>query len=538
MAENKKEEKRYKQLANATFEGILIHDYGTILEVNTVLVKLLEFEKEADILYKNVLEFFPKELNDFINKKICSASHEHYETQIITRTGNIIEAEIQSRPFSDGKKLTRVVAVRDITTRKKAEKALEESEKKYRAIFENMIDAFYRTDLEGNITLVSPTAPQMFGYNKVEEVVGKNVARDFYLVPEARNKFLKNLLEQKKLKSYPLLLKRADGSAFHVETTSYLIYDDNGNTSGIEGILRDVTAQTKSRQDLIIANQELKMSNCELKKTLDQLKSTQSQLIEFEKMATLGQLTAGIAHEINNPINFISSNINPLERDFSDLKNLLNIVDETIENKQLKNLFEEFEQEKENIDIYALLDEIEALIKGIKEGALRTKEIVNGLKNYSRLDEVEFIKADINKGLESTLLLLKNKTKNRIEIQRDYGELPEIECLPGKLNQVFMNILSNAIQAIDDKGEIHIKTRFSDNSIKIHIRDTGKGMSEDTKERIFEPFFTTKAVGVGTGLGLSISKKIIEKHAGTITVESEIGKGAEFIIQIPVPLNQ
>lgn len=181
-----------------------------------------------------------------------------------------------------------------------------------------------------------------------------------------------------------------------------------------------------------------------------------------------------------------------------------------------------------------MFDEIESLFNGIEEGAIRTREIVMGLKNFSRLDEDVFKQANIHEGINSTLVLLKNKFKNRISIHKDYGELPTIECLPGKINQVFMNILNNAIQAIEDSGEIYIRTFAENDKVKISIRDTGVGMTEGVKKHIFEPFFTTKDVGAGTGLGLSISFGIIEKHNGKIDVKSEPEKGTEFTITLPV----
>ncbi len=280
----------------------------------------------------------------------------------------------------------------------------------------------------------------------------------------------------------------------------------------------------------------LVQKNLYLNDLIERMKTMQEQMINSEKMASLGQLTAGIAHEINNPINFVSSNINPLKTDLVELKELC---------KKYKNLHTAGNpaEELKKIESYAveidpdfLYQEIETLISGIEEGALRTKQIVLGLRNFSRVDEDEFKRADIHEGLESTLMLLKNKLKNRIEIEKDYGRLPQVECIPGKVNQVFMNILNNAAEAIPDKGKIWIKTHHQTQTgqVTISITDNGPGMSESVRRRIFEPFYTTKDIGKGTGLGLSISYGIIEKHQGSIKVKSQPGKGAEFIITLPV----
>jgi ligand-binding sensor domain-containing protein/signal transduction histidine kinase len=283
---------------------------------------------------------------------------------------------------------------------------------------------------------------------------------------------------------------------------------------------------------------EVLMQKEELEVALENLKSTQNQLIESEKMASLGQLTAGVAHEINNPINFVSANIKPLKRDIEDIIKILFEYERIVKQKSLEKNFIEINKLKESLDYVFLLEEIDNLLKGIGEGAVRTAEIVRGLRNFSRLDENELKLADINEGLESTLLILKNKFKNRIQIRKTFSDIPQIYCYPGKLNQVFMNILNNAMQAIPETGIIEIKTYSENGEVAVSIRDNGVGMPGEVKKRIFEPFYTTKEVGRGTGLGLSISYGIIEKHHGTISVHSKEGEGTEFIIRLPATLKK
>ncbi len=271
----------------------------------------------------------------------------------------------------------------------------------------------------------------------------------------------------------------------------------------------------------------------ELQITFENLKTTQSQLIQSEKMASLGQLVAGIAHEINNPVTFISAGVDSLDKNIGEVREVLDIYQKVTPGNAEKRL-KEIEKLKEKIKYKETIREINKLIDSVKTGTERTTEIVKGLRTFSRLDEDVLKVADIHEGLDSTLILLRNKYKDRIEIKKRYGDVPEIECYPGQLNQGFMNILSNAIDAIDDKGTITIVTSKSNGSIRIGIKDSGRGIPEDIQSRIFEPFFTTKEIGKGTGLGLSITHSIIEKHNGNIEVKSKARQGTEFVIVLPV----
>lgn len=282
------------------------------------------------------------------------------------------------------------------------------------------------------------------------------------------------------------------------------------------------------------AHTQLEAAYKELKITHKQLQSAQMQLVQSEKMASLGQLTAGIAHEINNPINFVSANIEPLKNDVSDVLEVLHMYEEVIEAKGLKAHFNAVDKLKHDLELDYIRGEIHALLKGIEEGAVRTKEIVKGLRIFSRLDENDIKQFDVHEGLNSTLTLLKSKLGEKIKVVKNYAELPYIEGYPGKMNQVFMNILTNAVQAMPEGGKIYITTSIKDSNVKISIRDTGTGIPVEVKNRIFEPFFTTKDVGEGTGLGLAISFGVVEQHKGSIMVESEPGEGTDFTISLPI----
>jgi signal transduction histidine kinase len=290
----------------------------------------------------------------------------------------------------------------------------------------------------------------------------------------------------------------------------------------------------------------------ELQLALENIKKAQLQLIQAEKMSSLGQLVAGIAHEINNPVNFIYGNLTHTDQYARDLLELIEIY-----RTQLPQLTPDIQNKEEEIDLEFLRQDFPELLHSMKVGADRIREIVRSLRNFSRLDEAAIKHVDIHEGLDSTLMILQNRLKSKsdhpaIEIVKKYGILPPVECYPGQLNQVFMNILSNAIDAVEERysqrsplevvacpSKITIYTRsIEDTQIAIHIQDNGSGMSAEVRQRLFDPFFTTKPVGKGTGMGLSISYQIVvERHRGSLECISELGEGTEFAITIPVQLS-
>ena len=310
-----------------------------------------------------------------------------------------------------------------------------------------------------------------------------------------------------------------------------------------------VDVQIKTNEQLMIAESKLKNllekekeGKVIMNQTLEKLKETQGQLVHSEKMASLGQLTAGIAHEINNPINFVYNGVGSVKGILEDLKDLLDVYEDLEDGSDLESVMKEVRFLKNDFQYENTLFDLDQLIKDIEEGAIRTIEIVKGLRVFSRLDEEDRKDADINECLDATLILLKNKMKNKITLVKELdSSLPSISCFPGQLNQVFMNILTNAIQAIPEDHQdarIVVKTERSMEHVVIRLIDNGTGMKDEVKNRIFEPFFTTKPVGVGTGLGMSISYGIIEKHHGRISVNSEIGKGTEFVIGLPMMVSE
>ncbi|HBG47979.1 MAG TPA: hypothetical protein DDW90_00400 [Cyanobacteria bacterium UBA9971] len=286
-------------------------------------------------------------------------------------------------------------------------------------------------------------------------------------------------------------------------------------------------------QKVMDRTHELSRINLQLKRANKEIKDAQSMVVHNEKMRSLGQLVAGVAHELNNPINFIYGNLSHLKNYSNDLIQIIAKYEE-FKNQLPEEKIQEIEKLKEDLEYEFIVEDLSLLIKSCHEGAERSKQIILDLKNFSRLDEAMVKEVDIHEGIDSALNILESKYKDRVTVHKQYGEIPQIMCYAGQINQVFMNVLDNAAQAIEGNGNVYVRTKVIDQDAVIEIEDTGPGIDEETLPKIFDPFFTTKPVGEGTGLGLSICYKIIKSHNGKMEVESEKGKGTKFIIKIPV----
>jgi signal transduction histidine kinase len=260
-----------------------------------------------------------------------------------------------------------------------------------------------------------------------------------------------------------------------------------------------------------------------------QLQQAQRQLLQSEKMAAIGQLAAGVAHEINNPIGYVFSNIGSLAAYVNDMLRLIRAYE------QLKASTPEIDRLRREIDIEFLTEDILSLIAESQDGIERVKQIVHSLKDFSRSDEGgEFVAADLRQCIESTLNVVNNEIKYKAEVRKEFAALPPVECRPSQINQVVMNLLVNAAQAIDQRGEIVVRTALHEGGALIEISDNGNGIAPQNLHRIFEPFFTTKPVGQGTGLGLSLSYGIVKDHGGWIKADSQLGRGTTFRVWLPL----
>ncbi len=417
--------------------------------------------------------------------------------------------------------------------RKKAEAELRRSEEYYRALIENALDVVtLLIDAGGIVRYESPAAERVLGY-KTDELIGQPGRVIFHpeeleLADHILAQFLQN---PNKPVSAEFRMRHKNGAWRTMQMTGRNLLE-NPAVGGIVVSLRDVTENRNAEQLLeeyrynlenkvLDRTRTLTEKNQALQETLQQLQATQQELILQSKMASLGSLVAGVAHEVNNPLGAVNSAADVSTR---CIDRLLKLVESSRNLDELKGseIFRQLvEMLKENHRITVTAGN-------------RIAKIVRSLKNFARLDEAEFQKADLHEGLDSTLTLVHHELRNRAVVVKDYGNLPLVYCSPNQLNQVFMNLFINASQAIDGKGEIQIRTRACDGKVCIQIADTGKGILPQYLPKIFDPGFTTKGAGVGTGLGLSICYNIIQKHKGSLTVESEPGKGTEFTITLPV----
>jgi two-component system, NtrC family, sensor kinase len=301
-------------------------------------------------------------------------------------------------------------------------------------------------------------------------------------------------------------------------------------TAGTWWLLQDRTEVRRVQQELELNYERIKQTN-------SRLEEAQNQLLQSEKMASIGQLAAGVAHEINNPIGFVSSNLGSLRGYIEPVFGLLALLKRLPPAALPDELSVELERVDAAVDLDFVQEDLPQLLNESEEGLSRVKKIVQDLKDFSRVDHADWQDADLNSGLDSTLNVVMNEVKYKAEVRKNYGALPPVRCIAAQLNQVFMNLIVNAAHAIPERGTVTLTTRAEGDWVCIEVADTGTGMTEEVKRRIFEPFFTTKPVGKGTGLGLSLSFSIVQKHGGRIEVDSEVGVGTRFRVWIPVRAN-
>ncbi len=430
--------------------------------------------------------------------------------------------------------------------REQAEKKANSAKLFLSQIWNMAADGMRVIDKNFNVVQVNETFLTMTGMKR-KDVLGKK-CQDVFWSPLCNTEHctMRQILAGKKRVEYESVKESPAGKVLNCWVIGVPLHDTNGKFVGILESYRDISERIESglameksfedahklAEELAASNDQLHRQQHELALAHDTLKQSQAQILQQEKMASVGQLAAGVAHEINNPMGFISSNLSSLAKYLERLTGFIRTLEEKLQQDAPD---EELAALRKKLKIDYIMEDAVHLVEESLDGAGRVKKIVQGLKNFSRIDQAERLAADINECLESTINIVWNELKYKCEVKKEYGELPPTVCNPQQLNQMFMNLLVNAAQAIETKGEIRIKTWADQDWIYTRISDTGSGIPQDKIKRIFEPFYTSKPVGKGTGLGLSIVYDIVVKnHKGDIQVESVEGKGTTFTVKIPV----
>ncbi|MBI5753314.1 MAG: PAS domain S-box protein [Hydrogenophilales bacterium] len=392
-------------------------------------------------------------------------------------------------------------------------------------------DAVVVIDDAGKVVYWNQAAEKLFGYGAAEALsqdLHRLVMPDGHAEQQAAGfaRFIESGEGALIGRATEVSARRKDGAEFDLEL-SLSALKMKGRWHGV-GIGRDVTARKQEQQSLQRRNEELLVLN-------DKLKEAQNQLLQSEKMASVGQLAAGVAHEINNPIGYVYSNLGTLQNYVQDIFKVVSAYEGAEPAIADDELLSQVRKAKAQADLNFLREDVLSLMHESREGITRVKKIVQDLKDFSHVDTSdEWHWTDLHAGLDTTLNIVWNELKYKAEVKKEYGDIPEVECLPSQLNQVFLNMLVNAGHAIEERGAITLRTGRAGDEVWVEIADTGKGIAPEHLQRIFEPFFTTKPIGKGTGLGLSLSYGIVQKHGGRIEVQSEPGKGTAFKIWLPV----
>lgn len=487
--------------------------------------------------------------------------------------------------------------IRDIGDRKRAEASTRQAEARYREIYNNAVDGIYQSTLDGRYITVNPALARIYGYASAEELMTsiQNIEQDIYVDPERRQVFQKRMAQQGNVIGFESQIYRKDGSILWISENGRLVRDANGNPLRYEGTVSDISKRKRAEEARRKAEVELQRSNTELAATLKELQATQNGLIQAEKMAALGQLVAGIAHEVNTPLGAIRSSVGNLSKFLGQtletlpslLRSLsqeetdqfLHLLHQSLHQRPFLSAREERKARRaltvalerqgvvdaeaiaETLVIMGIIDSVEAFatllhhpnrsqlldmaykLSGLQRSTQtistatdRASKVVFALKSYVHRSSLgEPVQALVTDGIDTVLTLYHNQLKRGVDVVQEYGSIPPIWCYPDELNQIWTNLIHNSLYAMDSQGTLTIRVVADNVNVHVLISDTGAGIPVEVQSHILEPFFTTKPMGEGSGLGLYVVRQIVEKHNGSISFTSQPG---ETVFHVQLPINK
>lgn len=446
-----------------------------------------------------------------------------------------------------------------IAERPQVKEARPQADQKYCSMFDMAVVGVFQIAPDGRYQACNPALARIYGYESEAKLLASltNIWHQLYVDPQRRYEFIEQLYSCDSVSGFESQVYRQDGSIIWISEDIRPVNDENGKLLYYEGFVVDITRQKIAEESARRLETELKIKAQQLELVTSQLEHTQAQLMTSEKMASLGRLVVGVAHEIRNPVNCVCNNLIPASQYTDDLLNLLNLYA-----KHYPQPVAEIEEQAKAIDLDFLMEDFPKILSSMQLGSERLFQLIHSLLLFKPREEAQMTLVDLHQGIESTLLIVNHRLKPQgnqlgINVIKEYGDLPLIECYPSLLNQVFMNLLGNAVDALEEAYNnldnhqnpqnyptIRIRTEVINNADEddffagravVRIIDNGLGMPEELTSQIFDPFFTTKLPGKGTGLGLSISHQIIvEKHGGQLRCFSAPSQGTEFVIEIPI----
>jgi two-component system, NtrC family, sensor kinase len=546
-------EERHRAVMEQAAEGIYLVDLATkhLLDSNAALDRLLGYEpgEARKRTVYDLVDDTPEHVDARLRRLMDANEPMHGERQYRRKDGSHVDVEVSATVIAYGGRRVACTVVHDISERKRTERELQEknrlleeavgaerdaleklrqAEERSRVIVQQAADAITLVDAQTlHIVDVNDAFTRLLGYTR-DELIDLPISNFIVDTVEGVAAQAQKTVDATGMNIVQRQYRRKDGSIVDVEKNASIL-TLNGRRV-LSTVIHDVTDRNR-------AERALHEKHRQLEETHDQLKRAQSQLVQSEKLAGLGQMVAGVAHEINNPLAFVSNNVAVLQRDTKSLCELLKLyakADEILKERD-GELLKAIRDLSDRVDLAYTIGNLDEMLVRSRDGLRRIQQIVKDLRDFARLDESDLHHVDINAGIESTVNIIQGHAKKkRISVEKHLAPLPLVMCNPAKVNQVVMNLVGNAIDASPEGGRVTIATTANGNHVTIDVSDTGTGVPDTIRERIFDPFFTTKPPGEGTGLGLSISYGIVKDHGGSIELVSAPGEGARFVVTLPV----